>query len=438
MRGGREAFFLTLLLWAFILSSSTVSLAQDTVADLHGHIAYVGIDQNIYVFNPHTGTDIQLTNDASANKRYEWPTWATDGRLALFASRTSEDGRAPVFEAYVAEFDSAKPEVIKVYEGAGQVFNYAYWAPEDCSAGTGCRDLALLLSSLSQGMFVELVRVTPGESITSQTIPGGPPFYFSWSPNGSQMLWHRRVANRQRFDIFDAASNGIDDTLSIVPGVMNAPGWSPVDDRLLVGVRSQNRTQTDLVIVENGETRPLVRGLDGLVSFAWSPDGTMAAYRSASQRDYGPLFVVDTQTGETLLRSPGSGVIAFFWSPNSEKIAYITLANPPGSFNASAAAVRVANKLAQPELSLAWSVMSIRDGVTNRFGGFFPTEAMGYLLTYFDQFAQSHRVWSPDSRHLLYSEIGRGGPVISVLDTSRPDSVTVSIKQGTLGIWSYD
>ncbi len=436
MPGGRETFFLTLL--AFFLSSSIVSLAKDTMADLHGHIAYVGINQNIYVFNPHTGVDIQLTDDASANKRYEWPTWATDGRLALFASRTSEDGRTPVFEAYVADPGSDQPEVVKVYEGVGQVFNYAYWAPKDCGVRKGCRDLALLLSSLNQGMFVELVRVTPGENVLSQTIPGGPPFYFSWSPNGDRMLWHRRVANRQRFDIFDAISNGIDNTLSIVPGVMNAPSWSPVDDRLLVGARSQNHAQTDLVIVEGGEAMPLARGLDGLVSFAWSPDGTMVAYRMASQRSYGPLFVVDAQTGENLLRSPGSGVIAFFWSPDSEKIAYITLANPPGSFNASAAAALVASRVAQPEFSLAWSVMGIRDGVTNRFGGFFPTEAMAYLLTYFDQFAQSHRVWSPDSRHLIYSEIGRGGPVISVLDTSRPDSVTVSIKEGMLGIWSYD
>lgn len=419
------------------LFSLSLLRAQDPSLDFHGHIAYVGADNNIYLLDPRSGSDIALTNDAGNERRYEWPTWSSDGRLAHFSTTIVNNGQF-VFEAHVTTFDATQPTTQQVYEGISEVFNYAYWAPSNCESGATCRDLAILLSSLEKGMFVELVRVTDEADMESHTLLGGPPFYYSWSPDGSQMLWHRRVANRQQLDVFNVAEKGIRQTLPYSPGLMNTPGWSPVDDRLLVAVRGSTRAQSNLAVITHDEINVLVEELNGLVSFEWSPDGTKVAYRTAAQREYGPLYVLDATTGEVLSRSPGAGVIAFFWSPDSEQIAYVTLATPPGSFNANAATSGVLAAVMQPDLGLAWSVLHVSSGTTDRFGGFFPTDAMGYLLTYFDQFAQSHRIWSPDSRHLIYSEMGRSGPVISLLDTSRPDSVPFSVKEGLIGIWSYN
>lgn len=411
--------------------------AQNPIPDVHGHIAYVGVDNNLYVFNPHTGRVTRLTQDADTGKRYEWPTWSTDGRLAFFSAEGPNAQGETTFAAHVASGNDDLGHVRQIYEGVGEVFNYAYWSPENCAPDSDCRDLAILLSSRGRGMFVALVRDLEGAP-SSTVLPGGPPFYYSWSPNGDQMLWHRRFRNRQQFAVFDANSSEIVQTLPYIPGAMNAPAWSPVDDRLLIAIRNEETGQTDLAAVSSDDVSILAAKQDGLISFAWSPDGTMVAYRTVTQREYGPLYILDATSGDTLARSPVAGVIAFFWSPDSQRVAYVTLATPPGSFNASTSPSGGLMSMYQPDIGLAWSVMQVADSATDRYGGFFPTEAMLYLLTYFDQFAQSHRVWSPDSRHLMYSEFAPGGPVISILDTSRPDGVPVSITDGVIGFWSFN
>jgi TolB protein len=222
------------------------------------------------------------------------------------------------------------------------------------------------------------------------------------------------------------------ETLSQDPGVFSAPAWSPVDDRLLFGALNQESQSTDLVIAANGDAITLAPQLEGVVYFAWSPDGNKVAYTSQQ----GPLIILDAVTGEPIARSTISGVLAFFWSPDSTHIAYITLATPPGLINAKQAVNRASFR--QEATSIAWSVMDVEDTTTRRYGAFIPTREMLYLLVYFDQFSQSHRVWSPDSRYLLYSETTPNGrAIINILDTSQSNIVPFSIADGFIGVWSF-
>lgn len=425
--------FLYLLVSILIYTGDIQAGDAGFQAEGRGQIAYVGDDHNIYRLNPVDNSQIQLTDDASATRRYQWPTWSTDGRLAYF-SLYLNDGQV-FLGAYVAEQGSDTGNL--VYTGENELFNYAYWSPQNCQSSENCRDLAMLISSQSEGMFVELLRDN-GSEATSDTVGlGGPPFYYSWSPDGSRMLWQR---GNRTFDVYDASADAVIDTLPQVPGVILAPAWSPVDDRLLFGVRGERAGLTDLVIVGNGsEVQKLASGLEGLVSFSWSPDGNYVAYRVASRESFGPLFVLDAVTGETIARSPVNGVFAFFWAPNSRHIAYITLATPSGSFSANA---QEGGHLASPAQQrepngLAWSILDIKNSDVNRYGAFIPTEQMIYILSYFDQFAQSHRIWSPDSHHLIYSEMTAEGPVINLLDATQADSVPFSVAQGYVGIWSF-
>jgi TolB protein len=275
---------------------------------------------------------------------------------------------------------------------------------------------------------VKLIQDTD-EPATSKTIGRGAPFYYSWSPDGTRMLWQR---NNQQMDIFDVEQDAIVETLTQRPGNFFSPAWSPVDDRLLFGALNAEGDATDLIIVAGGQTKILAPGLNGPVSFAWSPDGNRVAYTDGQ----GPLFVLDAVTGETVMGSSVTGVLAFYWSPDSESIAYLTLAISPGTFSASAGGVNVAR--AQTPEGLVWSVMDVQAGTTRRYTSFVPTQEMIYMLRFFDQFAQSHRVWSPDSRHLLYSEITSDNrPSISVLDVTRADTVPLTIAEGVLGVWSF-
>jgi TolB protein len=423
-----------LLLTVMFLSTPAV-LAQDIETDPStgsNLIAYIGVDANVYTFDTVNNTRNQLTDDASDTKFYQWPTWATDGRLAFFGVTLDENGEFTT-DVLVSPDGAEKGEL--VYTGANEAFNYAYWSPRNCLLDTTCRDLAILFSSQEAGgLFVELIR--DSQEPSSIRLGTGGPFYYSWSPDGNQMLWQR---NNQRLDIYDVTEEEIIDTLEISPGLFQAPSWSPVDDRLLFGTLGENGESTNLVIQANNELRVLAEGLTGAVSFAWSPDGNYVAYRTVERDRIGALFILDAITGEVAAQSNVSGVIAFFWSPNSEHIAYLTLATPPGSFNAKPVGGQQPLRLAQAASGLAWSVLDVDDGSIRRYGSFMPTQEMVYMLRFFDQFAQSHRIWSPDSRHLVYGEVTADDrSIISLVDTTLSNTVPFSIGEGQIGVWSFD
>ncbi len=395
--------------------------------DIPGRIAYIGMDYNVYTIDSGEEDHTALTTDAGVSgdtlRYYQLPTWSSDGRLAFFATILERSGAAAT-EILIATAESSETE--SVYTGDGQNLTYAYWSPRNC--GDNCRDLAVLLGDSSvNGFVVELIR--SGERSRAIPIGTGAPFYFSWSADGESMIWHR---NNQRIDIFDVGSGEVVETLEETPGVFAAPGWSPVDDRLLFGAAAGSG-ETDLVIAANGVVTPLASGLTGPVWFAWSPDGSHVAYKHGDS----PLFVVDTATGRTVARAQAqANIVAFFWSPDSRSIAYVTpFEDTPGSFSAKPNAQQE-----QPQVPrLRWSVLDVAQGSVRQLSAFTPTQEMIYLLSFFDQFAYSHRVWSPDSRHLIYAEIAPDRhPVISLLDATQAIAVPLIIADGVFGVWSFD
>ncbi len=423
MKQWRTGLFIVVFLAIYVGGAE----AQEPVPS-PGLIAYIGPDNNVYTLTPADDSRIQLTDDAGATRQYLWPTWSTDGRLAYFSLSLADQQFTT--EAYVSGDGLSAGE--QVYSGP-DAFNYAYWAPSNCNAGDGCRDLAILLSSQSNGMFVELVRhgLETVSSLTAGT--GGPPFYYSWSPDGSRMLWQR---GNNSFDIYDVSTGQVIDTLDYTPGGILSPAWSPVDDRLLFGASNDNGG-TDLVIVGDNEPLTLATGLTGLVSYNWSPDGTRLAYRELTRDGYGNLIVVDAATAEVVTSSFSGGVVSFFWSPDSQQVAYITLGAAPQGQEARNNENHLLAQGAQQSMGVRWSILDVNSGAIRQSGTFVPTSEMIYLLQYFDQFAQSHRVWSPDSQELLYSEITPDGPVIDLLDVSTANSIPVSVAEGVIGIWSF-
>lgn len=413
--------FSLLLLWV----NFTAAQAQRFPA-FTGRIAYIGIDGNVYVLSPQDQQAQAMTTDANSAGPYEWPTWSNDGRLAYFQTRVV--GGNPETDIFISP-DGSGPGTL-TYSGAGEIFTYAYWSPQNCDQEATCRDLAVLLSNTSDRLFsVRLIR-DGGSNLPDNLIGRGAPFYYSWSPDGNRMLWQR---NNERVDVYDISRSALTDTLPDLPGYFQSPSWSPVDDRWLYGLLNVDRRSTDLVISGGEQVKTVASQLSGLVAFSWSPDGSYVAY----VEDNGALNVVNALTSEVVTQSSGTGVYAFFWSPDSQYIAYITLATPPGSFSAKAEGRT--KPAAQEITGIAWSVLDVASGSTRRYGSFIPSQQMIYLLSFFDQFSQSHRVWSPDSRYLVYGEITRDNrSVVSLLDTTQTDSLPFSIAEGEVGIWSFN
>jgi hypothetical protein len=88
-------------------------------------------------------------------------------------------------------------------------------------------------------------------------------------------------------------------------------------------------------------------------------------------------------------------------------------------------------------LQVTWHVFDLDHDRTIDLNTFEPTESFLYLIQYFDQFAQSVALWSPDSRSLVYTGqplIGeRGVYVIDAQDAAAPRFVG----PGDFAIWSW-
>ncbi len=422
-----------LMIVLFFLCGMSLSIAAQDEAKPPGRIAYIGTDYNVYTLNLHADQTAMLTDDARHSRRYQWPTWATNGKLAYFCCDAQFSTRT-VLEVFVSDDGIEEGELIVAEQGS--VFTYAYWSPADCDGDEGCRDLALL-SGQPNFFGVDLYQHTE-EDVTAQHVGIGSPFYYSWSPDGTRMVLQR---NNRRYEIYEVAADSRD-RLDVFPGGVQAPAWSPVDDRLLLGTLTtegfRGRLTTDLIILDGDERLELLTQSEGLISYNWSPNGQYVAYRVITDAGPASVNVVDVTTGDLMATSSVDRVIAFFWSPDSEKLAIVAPDWTRGSFNASAG-FRVSNpQLIQQQSQFIWSILDITNGVSQPYTAFQPTGEMIYLLNFFDQFAQSHQLWSPDSNFLVYAEINEDGEaVISVLDIAQPDALPLTIADGVIGIWSY-
>jgi TolB protein len=210
----------------------------------------------------------------------------------------------------------------------------------------------------------------------------------------------------------------------------------------------------------DGESRHEV-DVFGSAAFGFAPSGSRLAFVAADAADriapfpFGPLRVVDAATGD--VRSlPGTGVVAFFWSPDGRRIATIGLAtgaDPPTArldlragvptpvggpgrlaFLRDGAAVdlpdpglegvRVGVQFIDVDAGTATPLQSV--DLSPLF--------VNQVLPYFDQYALSHRVWSPDGASILLPVIGDGAEMLEVLpaDGSAPRVLAL----GSMGFWS--
>jgi TolB protein len=421
----------------FILSLISVLLAapytraQDNTLELPGRVALVTTDGNIRVLEMATATISQITTDAARNRRYSFPTWARGGSLAYFLN--SAENNTLSLMAYV--LDNGGTAGREIYAAENEFFQYAFWSPQACDSTNTCRDLAMLLSD-GDTLKVQGVRdQATATAARSQVLGTGGPFYYSWSPDGTRMLWQRFGS---ALDVYELASGTVN-ALTQMPAQFNAPAWSPVDDRYLFTTpNAADPDSADLVIVSDGGAMTvLAQGLQGLTSFAWSADGNAVAYT----QDYGRLIVVDAVSGAQIAATDADNVLAFFWSPDSQRIAYLTRSILEGTFSASVPRAPLVGgmALAQGKMSLVWSVLDVSANSSQRYVSFTPTAEMLYYISYFDQFAQSHRLWSPDGHYFLYSEVAADGTsVVSVLDATRLNAIPLVLDEGVFGVWSFE
>lgn len=410
---------LLLVSW-LLLSALAVVSAQSRLAfiDSDGQLATVAAD----------GSDLR-TLTAREDEIFQFPAWSPrDGRIAVIGA--SRDGGT----LYVAEDSEAASEVgalEPLYVGGRQAPFYLYWSPD---AST----VSFLANHSEAGIGLYLADVMAGSSRLHAL---GSPFYWQWSADSRDMFVHTGLTgDGAKLTFLDTAPNG-DDALADrdnldAPGLFRAPGVSASGDYLAYARR--NPVGISQVIIQNhpDNDTPINRELnhEGLSSFTWHPTRDLLAVTSpeiASPHSFGPLRLIDAITGDLETISDDT-VLAFFWSPDGQHLAYFT----PVRARSDGVASRDGGFYAQTG-TLLFDVLVLNvDTLESRYlYSFAPTQVfVGQFLPFFDQYALSHRIWSPASDALALSVVEDGRAQVAVVPL---DGNPQLIAEGTMPFWRH-
>jgi len=282
----------------------------------------------------------------------------------------------------------------------------------------------------------------------------GSPFYWQWTDDAQRLFIHTGYAGADaRLEILDAT--GVEEGHSVArPGFFQSPGISP-SGRYLAYAEEVNGESSQLVIADRQADSFQTERHPGQVAFSWSPRDDLLAVISeetGAGHFYGPLRLVDARTEEVRLLARET-VIAFFWSADGGRIAAFTLHErsddvqvtvsdpsvPDGTANKTqgndlSSRAKPIQQLQTPTLGLI--IIDVETGSTQILRHFQPSQAFAtQFLPFFDQYALSHQIWSPDSLSLVIPENvdGQDGILILPVAGDEPRQLTA----GDMPVWSH-
>jgi Tol biopolymer transport system component len=389
-----------------------------------GLIAYIGLDGNAYISDQAGRNLVQVTDDASIPETesgpfrfYQYPTWSADGtQLALVG--VSGQGESTLSEMFVRTIDDEG--LSKVYSSESMHPFYLYWAPDNVTVSF------LSTDSTGQSIVLQKVSVEGGDPTVLDV---GSPYYWSWAPDGSTMIIHTGSASSTTPDhmaFLQVDAEIIEDAVDSTPASFQAPAWSPDGNRILL-TRLNDKDRKEIILADSSGAieKPLAE-FSVNASFAWSPDSRLVAYIAGSQQTsagaLGELHVMDLETDEDFFQD--DDVFAFFWSPNSRKLAYFK----PRI---------VETETSQQALLLDLYMLDTVSAESELLFTFQPSNQFSSILPYFDQYHQSATIWSPDSSNLVLSFIGQNGsPGIAIVAASGQLEPRL-LAEGFLAFWSW-
>ena len=389
-----------------------------------GILAYIGTDGNVYVTSVNPAWKIAVTSDATAGPErfgfsYHRVSWSPEGSLAY----ASVDRSLHSTQSQLFVTDNPENTGRVVGESDEHFVIYIYWSPVPCQRKSNCSDLAYLIEE-PEGIALRKVGIDP-DRITNERIGIGGPVYFSWSPEGSEIVWHSGGA--QRFDsnpklVHYHIEKELTTPLIHSPGKFLAPAWSPVSNSWLAA--TYDGLRSTLQWFTNEQMTALASAENRWLSFVWSPNGKKIAYaisEDAFMTAFGPVYVYDLETGETQQITGTFSIASFFWSPVGDRLAYLTRPAYEGEM-------------------VQWRVFDLAGNEDHGYEMFLPSYQMVNVINSFNQYAQSHRFWSPDGRYLVYAdrdsdEVQR----VWLIDTWASNSADpIFIDEGTIGVWSWN
>jgi len=386
----------------------------------------------MYVSDQGGGKLQKLTDDAvipqSQNEPYhyyQFPTWAQDGSQVAFVGLASQ-GPQITSSLMVANVDDKTQK--EVYTSQSEHPFYVYWSPDNENVS--------FLSTNSSGAQNMLLQSVPAQGGERTLVDTGSPYYWSWAPDGSVMIVHTGDGTStapEHLAFLRMGSNVLEDGLPETPASFQAPAWSPDGSHIALALLSDQKNQ--VVVTDSSGAYPKVIGtFISKTAFAWSSDSRKLAYLDSAQAlsagTAGALHIYDMETSKETVED--RSIVAFFWSPSGEEIAYFILvqANDTGSSASD-------STTATPQYALQLNVLDVATGESRVLFTYRPTDQFLNILPYFDQYAQSVTIWSPDNNNLVLSFLDNSGnPGIAIVAASgklEPRLLT----DGYIAFWSW-
>jgi Tol biopolymer transport system component len=406
----------------FVFASSAPAAVITPIADVAplNRLAVIDNDR-IYTINPDGLNQLDLQHSGSV------PTaaliWSHAGQRLMFVETERNRSRLisarPDGEASLILFEADRLSAPFYLNGS----------PDD-------RSVAFLIPSERAAMELHIASTDRPDS--ARLVLTGQPNYASWSPDSRSLLAHIGGDQPDAFIGTVELSSTPPVKIETRPAAFQAPVWLPAETDSWLYARQQG-LRSELVLNAAGTVETLAT-FDSGVAFTLAPDGQQAAYALNTPDSflYNGLTVIDLATRATQTVYQGN-LVGFFWSPDGKQIAYLTGALvEPASIGRAGGLAAPAMPQGRRVLQLTWHVIDLTSGQTIDLNTFEPTESFIYLLTYFDQFAQSTALWSPDSRSLVYTGIpliGKRG--VYVVDTQQPAESPRFIGPGDFAIWSW-
>jgi TolB protein len=429
----RKRPLLILALMAFILTLACLSVNTFSKSQAPlGLIAYVGNDGNIYTIARNGKQSGAVTSDANLHpasgqegRIYQYPTWAPDGQHLAFAG-FSLGQSGPEVSLFSALPDGKK--AINVFSSPNFQPFYLSWSPDS--------QLVAVLGNDASGSLSQYL--VPGMGGESKLISSGQPYYWDWSPDSHTLIVHIGGARSENSDAL-LAFVSLDDLnakqeLDLKPASFYAPAWSPNGD--LVAVASQNDAGEDELTLagQDGKVKQELVKLSGPVAFGWSPKGGALAYAVTNLQGRTPtvqLYVLDSAHPVLQKQIVRGELVAFFWSPDGEKIVYFML----GSGVPSAESLHAVAQTQSNANLIVW-VYNRSSGSAKEVAVFVPTASFEQVLLFYSQYQRSGTIWSPDSQSLVLSGIDSAGEN-AIYTVGVDGSHFQKIADGDLAFWSW-
>ena len=186
-----------------------------------------------------------------------------------------------------------------------------------------------------------------------------------------------------RLAIFDTRE-GCERIALLPPGEFRTPAWSP-DGRRLAYVDAGTDGREVLAIYRlDDSVSEIVQPVEGHSAMLWSPDGRYLAISQAlgeTPHLFTGINLVDVRTGRSEVVSDDN-VVSFFWSPCSRKLLSLSFSEDGG---------------------MQWSSLDVQGPRQTLEARFYPSRELVYFCWFFDQFAISHPLVSPDGSSLTFA-----------------------------------